>query len=131
VLPDTVRMDGDRPVLLGGRCRACGNTTFPKPNVCAQCWSEEIDSVELPARGKLYSYAIVHAARKGWAAPYTVAYVDLPDGVRVCAPLDCDVKNPPALDTDVELRVGPLRVEDDGTKIYSHRFGVIAGGVHA
>ena len=130
VLPETVKMEGDKPVLLGGQCKSCGNRVFPKPAVCAQCWSEDIDSVALPSEGKLYSYAVIHAARKGWAAPYTVAYVDLPDGVRVCAPLDCDLKNPPPLDIDVTLTVGPLRTEDDGSKVYSHRFSV-KGGRHA
>jgi benzoylsuccinyl-CoA thiolase BbsA subunit len=126
--PETVALGADgKPTLLGGCCRQCGHRMFPKPRVCPTCWSDEIDVVTLPSSGKLYSYAIVHNARKGWSAPYAIAYVDLPDGVRVCAPLDCDLQSPPPLDIEVELAVGRLRTGDAGNDVFSYRYSPKSG----
>jgi uncharacterized OB-fold protein len=110
---------------LGGECAACKTKVFPKPKICSVCWSEDVISVPLASRGKLYSYSIVHAARKGWPAPYAVGYVDLDDGVRICAPLEDDIGHLPELDSEVELVVGTLRTEADGREILSHRFAAV------
>ncbi len=114
--------EAHRPHLMGGQCAGCGAKVFPKPKVCSYCWSTEQENVALATRGNLYSLSVVHAARKGWPSPYAIAYVDLEDGVRICAPLEGDVANPPPLDTPVELIVGTLRTDADGVAVLSHRF---------
>ncbi len=114
--------DARRHRLMGGKCAGCGAKVFPKPKICSSCWSTEQEDVALATRGKLYSFSVVHAARKGWPSPYAIAYVDLEDGVRICAPLEGDVANPPPLDTPVELIVGTLRTDADGVTVLSHRF---------
>jgi uncharacterized OB-fold protein len=107
---------------MGGICAQCGAKVFPKPKICSGCWSTEQSDLALATRGKLYSFSIVHAARKGWPSPYAIAYVDLDDGVRICAPLEADLAHPPPLDITVELIVGTLRAHADGTPVLSHRF---------
>ena len=111
-----------KPQLMGGLCAGCGAKVFPKPKICSSCWSTEQEDVALATRGRLYSFSIVHAARKGWPSPYAIAYVDLEDGVRICAPLETDVAHPPPLDIPVELIVGTLRANADGTPVLSHLF---------
>ena len=113
--------DAQRPRLMGGLCAQCGAKVFPKPKICSACWSTDQQDLALAARGRLYSFSIVHAARKGWPSPYAIAYVDLEDGVRICAPLDADLSQPPQLDIAVELVVGRLRTDGDGTAVLSHR----------
>ena len=124
-LPGTIDDTGPRPRLLGSECAVCKSRVFPKPKICSVCWSEDLQSIPLATRGKLYSYSIVHAARKGWRAPYAVGYVDLEDGVRVCAPLEGEIANLPQLDSTMELVVGVLRTEADGREILSHRFAAV------
>ena len=122
-LPGTISFDeARRPRLMGAQCGRCGAKVFPKPKICCVCWSADQHDLALATRGTLYSFSIVHAARKGWPSPYAIAYVDLEDGVRVCAPLEADVAHPPQLDTPVELIVGTLRANGDGTPVLSHRF---------
>lgn len=116
-----------RPRMLGGQCAGCGEKMFPQPKMCPRCWSEDIATVPLASRGKLYSFSVLHIARQGWKTPYVIAYVDLEDGVRVCAPLDCDVASPPPLDSLVHLTTGVLRTQPDGSPVLSHRF--VAGAV--
>ena len=114
--------DAGQPRLMGGLCAECGAKVFPKPKICSACWATDQQDLALATRGKLYSFSVVHAARKGWPSPYAIAYVDLDDGVRICAPLEADLSQPPPLDIAVELIVGPLRVEADGSPVLSHRF---------
>ena len=114
--------EAHQPRLMGGLCGGCGARVFPKPRICSSCWSTEQEDVALASRGRLYSFSVVHAARKGWPSPYAIAYVDLEDGVRVCGPLEGDVANPPPLDAPMELIVGTLRTDADGVAVLSHRF---------
>ena len=82
VAPDLVHVDAKgEPHLVGGRCRVCAALSFPRAVVCTTCLSEDIETVDLGSRGKLYSYSIVHQAPKGWAVPYALGYVDLDDKV--------------------------------------------------
>ncbi len=71
------------------RCRACGNQTFPPKVVCPHCWSEEIEWVDMPVEGLLYSWTRIHAAPAVFQplAPYTVGIVDLERRIRLACPL--------------------------------------------
>jgi uncharacterized OB-fold protein len=122
IAPELVEIDGQgRPRLIGGCCRRCGDMSFPRARICTGCLAEEIEPVALSSRGKLYSYAIVHQAPKGWIVPYTLGYVDLPDGVRVLAHIDVPSAKL-AIDMDVELAVGTVAVAPDGAPRSSYVF---------
>lgn len=122
-LSGSVRVGDDgNPCLIGGQCISCSLKLYPRAEVCPQCWGKEIVPVELACRGTLYTYTIVHAGRPGWQTPYAISYVDLDDGVRVCAPLDLESGEPPPIGCIVELTTGPLRVDEKGVTHLSHRF---------
>ena len=108
--------------LRGAKCKHCSTEFFPRQAVCPECWSEDIADNPLPSDGKLYAYAVVHVARKGWCTPYVIAYIDLANGVRVSAPLKCDPKHPPPHDCAVRLEVGEIGRAEDGRPIMSHQF---------
>jgi len=128
-LPETIRMDSDgSPRLIGGRCTSCALKLYPRAAVCPQCWCREVAPAELARRGKLYTWTIVYAGRPGWQTPYAVSYVDLDDGVRVCAPLDLEGGEPPPIGCEVELTTGPLRVDEKGVTHLSHRFRQVGTG---
>jgi uncharacterized protein len=125
-LPGSVKHAEDgQGVMIGGQCRACGLKVFPKPMICSACWCEDINEIELARGGTLYSYSIVHAARKGWKSPYIVAYIDLDDGVRVCGQLDRACDEEPVLGARVALTIGPLRESVDGKVYHAHRFTMV------
>jgi uncharacterized protein len=122
-LPNTVLYDEDgRPSMIGGRCASCGNILFPKPKVCPSCWAETIEDEPLPRTGQLYAYTVVHVARKGWTTPYVISYVDLENGVRVSAPLDCDPSRVPAMGSKLVLSVKEIYRQPDGTPVMTHCF---------
>jgi uncharacterized OB-fold protein len=72
--------------LLFQRCRDCGaRQSFPQA-FCRGCLSENLEWNEASGKGRIYSYTVVH--RPPTAAfqedvPYTVALVQLEEGVRM------------------------------------------------
>ena len=51
---------GAPPLLLGSRCRACGEHFFPRRVVCARCLAQESEDVLLGPHGTLYTWTYVH-----------------------------------------------------------------------
>jgi len=102
-------------------CTACGTKAFPAREVCSACGSEDVAPVELSASGKLYSYSEVHAAPKGFAVPYVVAYVDLDDGVRLFGQVEGPASQL-SIDQSVMVVLGPIRSRSDGTRVMSYKF---------
>ncbi|WP_150461542.1 Zn-ribbon domain-containing OB-fold protein [Nesterenkonia ebinurensis] len=71
-------------LLQGGRCRACAAHSFPRAYVCHRCHASDIEIIELPADGTLYSWTTVHIS-PAFETPYTLGYVDLLPDLRVFA----------------------------------------------
>jgi uncharacterized OB-fold protein len=85
--PGLLRFEGGRGVLVGGRCRECGATYFPAPEVCARCRGQEVERVDLSGRGTVYTYTVVRQSTPEFQTPYVLVYVDFPEGVRVLGQL--------------------------------------------
>lgn len=68
--------------LLIQRCLACGKHQFyPRP-YCIRC-EGEVEWVESTGRGTVYTKTDVHVETPGLVPPYTVAIVELDEGVRL------------------------------------------------
>jgi uncharacterized OB-fold protein len=80
---DHVRAAGAGIRLIGQTCDDCGKSLFPRTGVCPACQSVNLSDSEMPDRGVLYSWSVVHVAPKPWVTPYVIGYVDLPNHVRV------------------------------------------------
>jgi uncharacterized protein len=69
--------------LIGSRCEDCGAHYFPQRRACSRCLSESLERVALSGHGEIYTYTVVHQSTPAFAVPYILAYVDLPEQVRV------------------------------------------------
>ena len=79
---------GDKTYLIGSRCKLCGRSFFPKRSICPDCFEENtLEERALSTTGKLYSYYVSTVAPSGFEAPLIAGYIDLPEGVRLYAPL--------------------------------------------
>lgn len=69
------------------RCPACGRLRFPPMPGCPYCGSDRAAAwVDVPGRGRVYSYVRVHRALTSamvGATPYVVAVVELDEGPRL------------------------------------------------
>jgi uncharacterized OB-fold protein len=111
---------GAVPNVVVSRCRDCGEHFFPKRLVCAKCLSRSLDTVEVEARGTLYSYTWVHmplfgSMRIEHMDGYGVGQIDLPEGPRIQLPLagkrDEDRLGPPLVGEVEPLREDALRID--------------------
>jgi benzoylsuccinyl-CoA thiolase BbsA subunit len=114
------------PCLIGARCRDCAKLWFPSGPVCPSCRSQAIEPAPLSREGRLYAWSRLHVAARGWAAPYVIGYVDLPEGVRVFAHIAAD---PAALrpDMPVAFRTATPVVNSEGQEVIHFVFVPVAG----
>lgn len=114
-----------RPVLVGGRCAACGVATFPRQPVCPVCMSEDMSAEEMPRRGILYSCTLVHVGPAKWMKPFMLGYVDLHNAVRVFSHIR---GNDPKIGAEVELDTAEIGHDADGTPLVGFVFGPVGEG---
>jgi uncharacterized OB-fold protein len=110
--------------LHGSRCGRCGAVAFPAHNACPSCGAESgQDSVLLSPVGTLYSFSEIHVAPKGFATPYAVGYVDLPEGVRLFGQIEGSA---------AELRIGQkVAVTLGPVRLHAPAGGAAGGGAAA
>lgn len=73
----------DGGALLATKCKKCGQIYFPPRNRCIECYSKEMEQVKLGKTGKLYTYTVVMMPVQKYKPPFALAWVELPEGVRV------------------------------------------------
>lgn len=97
----------DRKLLLP-KCKSCRGYHFPPSSLCPHCMSGDLEWVESKGRGKIYTYTVYHQAfafDPSWKddIPYTVAVIELEEGIRMMAHLkDCSPEEV-AIGKEVEL----------------------------
>jgi len=79
--------------LLIQVCKDCDSLIFYPRKFCPECWSGNLDWVEASGRGTVFTfstaYDMVEPKFKD-ELPYTIAYVDLEEGVRMMTRIvDC------------------------------------------
>jgi uncharacterized protein len=97
--------------LEGSRCAACGNVAFPSARACQRCGAEAMDPIALGRRGTVWGFTVQRFAPKSppyvppadGFQPFAVGYVELPEGVRIEAILDCEDFSQLESQAEVEL----------------------------
>ena len=99
--------------LLLQRCGDTGRAYFPPRPFSPFTGSRNVSVFEASGKGALYSYVINHRPAKGFDAPYAIAIVQLPEGVRMMANIvECE-QTPEALPLDMPLEVCFEAIDDD------------------
>ncbi|GBC70762.1 hypothetical protein HRbin02_00532 [Candidatus Calditenuaceae archaeon HR02] len=98
--------------ILATRCRNCGKLHFPPAADCSQCYSSDMEWVELSGEGRLVTYTHVIVRPKSFQEeqPYTVGIAELKEGVKVLAWLT-DVKRKD-IKIGMELKMVPKQLPD-------------------
>ena len=115
---------GPTPRLIGGRHRATRRMVFPFPQDSA-----DYDRVELPSRGKLWSYTVQRFPPKSPPyrgaepfQPFALGYVELAGALIVESRLtevDFDALR---LNLPLELTTAALYTDTDGTEVLTYAF---------
>jgi uncharacterized protein len=104
--------------LKGIACRACSRRSFPQRPLCPHCGADTIDNVVLSDRGRVASWTVVHQAPPPLQTPYTLATVDLDDGVRLLGAVVGEVQ----IDTQVAVELFPVKSDTSGKPLWWYRF---------
>jgi hypothetical protein len=92
--------------LVVQRCTSCEHTRLPPAPICPECRSADSDWKEVPGRGELYTYTLVHRpVAADQELPYVVAVIALEDsgGVRILSNLIDAEQNEIEIGLPVEL----------------------------
>ena len=126
-----VRMSAHGPILLGSRCRGCGETYFPQAHACTRCCATGLEIAELGDRGTLWSWTVQSFLPKppyngGEDAasfkPFGVGYVQMPCGVKVEARLTTADPQVLRVGLPMRLRLEPYRRTVEGQAIHTYAF---------
>ncbi len=71
--------------LMGVKCTRCKKITVPPRTVCPHCGNTDQIWTELPNRGRLVTYTVIHVPPPQFEAlaPYAIGIVELAEGVRL------------------------------------------------
>ena len=107
--------------LLANKCSKCGQIFFPKSTLCLSCFSDSLDDLKLSRIGKLYSFTVARIPSQRFPAPYALGYLDMPEGIRIFAPLKMIENKPFKIGMDMEVTIETLWSEGD-TEIVGYKF---------
>ncbi len=126
------RVVDDEPRLIGSRCGACGETRFPVQGSCARCAGTEMETVDLPTNGTLWSWTVQgflpknppYAGRETALdfVPYGVGYVDLPGACIVESRLTENRAEHLRIEMPVRLVLVPFTTDDEGHEVLTFAF---------
>ena len=102
-----------RGELLLQTCNSCNHTYFPPRPFCPECGSRDVKVVKASGKGRLYSYIINHLPSPGYTPPFTVAIVELEEGVRMMTNLLDVEPDPDKLELDMPLEVTFEKLTDE------------------
>ena len=82
------KSEGERPHLVGSRCRVCGYTCFPKKEVCIVCRKDgTMEEAGIGSEGTLDTFAVMQVGPPGFRVPYAIGYIRTREGAVVFAPI--------------------------------------------
>jgi uncharacterized OB-fold protein len=115
----------DNSQLLATKCKSCGRLYFPPLKRCAECYGTDMEDVKLSRKGKLYTYTIVQMPLPHYKPPFAVAWVELPEGVRVFTQLKNWENTTLKIGMNVNLVIDNLW-EEEAKEVYGYKFEPVA-----
>ena len=83
--------------LLVQTCSACNARIFFPRKQCPECWSTDLGWMEASGKATIYSYSVTYEGVEAVFKddlPIVLAWVDLPEGIRMQTNIvDCDPEN--------------------------------------
>ena len=114
----------DGVVLVGSRCEACKKVFFPRKVVCPNCFDGELKEVPLSKQGRLHSYALSLMGPQGVEAPYIMAFIDLPEKIKLYSILtDCEPRDEILkIGMEMEMVIERIGQDPEGNRIMGYKF---------
>ncbi|MEM2888057.1 MAG: Zn-ribbon domain-containing OB-fold protein [Candidatus Bathyarchaeia archaeon] len=71
--------------LMATKCTNCGKLHLPPKPICSNCYSKQIQWIQLETKGQLLTYTVIHIAPEQFQknTPYAFGIVELKNGLRL------------------------------------------------
>jgi uncharacterized protein len=110
--------------LKGTKCNYCGEVFMGKVISCAHCGSDNMNPTVFSDQGILYTYSIIqhvppgdYKGPKDPFVPFVEGLVELPDGIRIVAPiLECDPQDA-KINMPLKLKVYDFFKDEEGNDV--------------
>ncbi len=116
---------GDKPYLIGSRCRICGYICFPKKDVCVKCRRDDtMEQTRIGPDGILETFAVMQVGPPDFPPPYMIGYVKTKEGALVftlitgCEPRDDAL----LIGEEMELVIEKIKKDKDGNNVIGWKF---------
>lgn len=104
--------------LMSTRCKKCGAISTPQRSLCVECYSTDMEWIELKGTGKLAAFSSINIGVKFMAEqgfdrnnPYCVGVIELDEGTRVNARIvGVDAKNPESIKIGIPMKASFIHV---------------------
>ena len=112
-----------KTVLNACRCKGCQTWYFPVRDQCVECFSHDMEPIEMDAEGKLYTYSCIYTAPAKFHPPYAMGYADFPNNLRTFGQIDIAPEdfNKLKMDMPVRMTVGRIYSDEQGDPVYSFK----------
>ena len=109
------RLQKNRYMLTGTRCKICNTAYFPPKNFCPKCRRKgDIEELRFSGNGKIVSYTTIRVPPEGFEnyTPYVVAIIELEEGGRISGQVIGELS-----DIVIGKAVKPVfrKIQEDGT----------------
>jgi hypothetical protein len=106
--------------LMGSRCKKCGGQFVPPRSICVQCYSADMEWVQMKGEGKLAAFTCITVAPPFMVAqgydrkhPYVSGVIELDEGGRVDARIEgVDPNNPESIRLGMRMKATFLHRKD-------------------
>ena len=113
--------------LMGCKCKGCGALYLPPRPICIECYSSDMEWVEMKGKGNLAAFTAIYVGPPSMVAegfnrknPYCVGVVEFEEGVKIDARIEgLDTKNPETIKVGMPLTAKFLhRTEGENMKTF-------------
>ena len=87
--------EGDRSLLLGGRCSSCGLASAYTPPICSCGAINSVQACQFGPDGTVFSSTVLEIPVPGRPPPTCLAYIDLDEGPRILVHVEIGDGLPP------------------------------------
>jgi len=113
--------------LMGSRCNECREISLGSRQTCSNCGGTSVEQIPLSRKGKLWTYTVIRHKPPGDYkgpdpfVPFGLGLVELPEGIRVLSPLQCDPERI-KIGMELEMEVHPLYTDENNAEVLAFRF---------
>jgi uncharacterized OB-fold protein len=123
LIAENLFVEGPPPRLLGSRCRETGEAFYPVQIMNPVTRKTgTMEDCEFAGRGRLQNFTVINRGMPGFESPFALGVIELDEGPVLTAQLTDWNPESLAFGRRVELVIGTIKHDADGTEVIGPKF---------